>query len=55
MSTYENRPGHDMSQGSGRHITTPTEFGGGHFPRRWRQRWSSKRWFIRQWTNWCGC
>jgi len=31
MSTYEDRPRHDMSQGSGRHITTPTDFGGGHF------------------------
>jgi hypothetical protein len=32
MSTYEDRPRRDMSQGSGRHITTLTDFGGGHFP-----------------------
>jgi hypothetical protein len=32
MSTYKDRPRYDMSQGSGRHITTPTDFGGGHSP-----------------------
>lgn len=32
MSTYEDCPRHDMSQGSGRHITTPIDFGGGYFP-----------------------
>jgi hypothetical protein len=32
MSTYEDRPRHDISQGSSRHITMPTDFGGGHFP-----------------------
>jgi hypothetical protein len=31
MSNYEDRPRHDISQGSGRHFTTPTDFGGGHF------------------------
>ena len=32
MSTYEDRPRHAISQGSGRYITTPMDFGGGHFP-----------------------